>query len=89
MAQDFHNLFGYGDDETTISTIDPDGVALAAIQELIKQNQELRSRVESLESRLQTLLVDNEKLDRKESRHATLTGTPVLVGAAACATAAK
>jgi len=57
MAQDFHRLFGYGDDETTISTIDPDGVSLAAIQELAKrlkvledENIVLRARVQSLEA---------------------------------------
>jgi Chaperone of endosialidase len=34
MAQDFNKLFGVGDD-TTISTIDPAGVALKGIQALI------------------------------------------------------
>lgn len=32
MAQDFHAAFGLGDDDTRITTVDPDGVALAAIQ---------------------------------------------------------
>ncbi|MBL0062617.1 MAG: hypothetical protein IPP40_14310 [bacterium] len=41
-AQDFYAAFGLGDNNTTISTIDPDGVALAAIQELAKQNEELK-----------------------------------------------
>jgi hypothetical protein len=34
MAQDFHDAFGLGASETMIETIDPDGVALAAIQGL-------------------------------------------------------
>ena len=34
MAQDFSAAFGLGDDDKTISTVDPDGVALAAIQGL-------------------------------------------------------
>jgi hypothetical protein len=34
MAQDFHVAFGLGADDRTISTIDADGVALAAIQGL-------------------------------------------------------
>jgi trimeric autotransporter adhesin len=34
MAQDFHAAFGLGGDDTTIATIDADGVALAAIQGL-------------------------------------------------------
>jgi len=50
MAQDFHALFGYGDDNLSISTIDPDGIALAAIQQLIKENQELKQRIEKLEA---------------------------------------
>ena len=48
-AQDFHATFGVGGDTTAISTVDPSGVALAAIQQLIKENQELRSRIERLE----------------------------------------
>ncbi len=56
MAQDFYAAFHLGESDTTISTLDPDGVALAAIQELAKwnadlsrDNRELRSRVSDLE----------------------------------------
>ena len=56
MAQDFYAAFGFGKDETTIATIDADGVALAAIQaqqELIEEQQklieELLGRIENLE----------------------------------------
>ncbi len=55
MAQDFYGLFRLGDDEKTISTIDPAGIALAAIQELYKQNQELRAQVAKLETVVQSL----------------------------------
>ncbi|MDX1476403.1 MAG: tail fiber domain-containing protein [Saprospiraceae bacterium] len=41
MAQDFHAIFGLGGDDKTISTIDPAGVALAAIQALDAKQQEL------------------------------------------------
>ncbi len=34
MAQDFYKAFKVGRDETSISTVDEGGVALAAIQEL-------------------------------------------------------
>jgi hypothetical protein len=34
MAQDFHEAFGVGRDERHITTVDADGVALAAIQGL-------------------------------------------------------
>jgi hypothetical protein len=37
MAQDFHAIFGFGGDDKAISTIDPAGIALGAIQELHRQ----------------------------------------------------
>jgi len=40
MAQDFRAAFGLGEDDKHISTVDADGVALAAIQELYKASQE-------------------------------------------------
>ncbi|HUU46116.1 MAG TPA: tail fiber domain-containing protein [Acidobacteriota bacterium] len=55
MAQDFQRLFGVGDNNTTISTVDPDGIALAAIQELHRQNQSLQTQNEILKSEIQEL----------------------------------
>jgi hypothetical protein len=55
MAQDFYAAFGVGEDERYISTIDADGVALAAIQALYAENQALESRVTGLEARLAAL----------------------------------
>ncbi len=62
VAQDFYAAFGVGEDDTHISTVDADGVALAAIQGLYAQNQELaaenaalRQRVDALEARLTAL----------------------------------
>ena len=66
MAQDFRAAFGLGEDDRTISTVDTDGVALAAIQglnqklearsaeveKLKHQNTELLRRLEALEQRL-------------------------------------
>lgn len=50
MAQDFHAAFGLnGEDDTSIATVDPDGVALAAIQALHAELSALRERVDSLE----------------------------------------
>jgi hypothetical protein len=37
MAQDFRQAFGVGEDDRHITTIDADGVALAAIQELSRR----------------------------------------------------
>jgi len=52
MAQDFWKLFHLGEDSLGISTIDPDGIALAAIQQLYKENQILRREIEDLKSRI-------------------------------------
>jgi Chaperone of endosialidase len=60
MAQDFAAAFGVGEDEKHITTVDADGVALAAIQglnqkvetdnaELRAENAELKQRLEKLE----------------------------------------
>ncbi|MBI3194455.1 MAG: tail fiber domain-containing protein [Ignavibacteriae bacterium] len=55
MAQDFRAMFGLGNDDKSISTIDPAGIALATIQELNKQNQSLQARIEELEKFVQSL----------------------------------
>jgi hypothetical protein len=55
MAQDFQRIFGVGDDDKHISTIDPDGIALAAIKALYEKSKEvddLKARVEQLEEAL-------------------------------------
>jgi hypothetical protein len=56
MAQDFHATFGLGANDTTIATVDADGVALAAIQglnqKLERENAELKARLERLEKLL-------------------------------------
>jgi len=49
VAQDFRRAFGLGEDSRHIDTVDADGVALAAIQELYRQNQSLERRVSALE----------------------------------------
>jgi hypothetical protein len=48
-AQQFYALFAVGNDDKGISTIDPAGIALAAIQELINENEELKQRISALE----------------------------------------
>lgn len=55
MAQDFWNAFHAGSDSLKISTVDPDGVALAAIQELAKQNLNLHKSNESLQAEIREL----------------------------------
>jgi hypothetical protein len=46
VAQDFYAAFGLGEDDKYISTIDADGVALAAIQGLYKVVQEQRAEID-------------------------------------------
>lgn len=50
-AQDFYAAFGVGDDNGHISTVDADGVALAAIQELERRTR----KIEMLEAELRDL----------------------------------
>jgi hypothetical protein len=59
MAQDFWSRFKLGDDSLSISSIDPAGIALAAIQELAKQNETLRGELRQLRS--DVLLLKQEK----------------------------
>lgn len=59
-AQDFHSAFGLnGDDNKSIATVDPDGVALAAIQglnaRLEADNGALRAKLAEISKRLQAL----------------------------------
>jgi len=55
VAQDFHAFFGLGVSDTTIDTIDADGVALAAIQGLRELVAEQAAQISALESRLAAL----------------------------------
>jgi len=52
IAQDFHAAFGVGPDDKHITTIDADGVALAAIQGL---NQKLEEKLSAREARIEAL----------------------------------
>lgn len=48
MAQDFYAAFGVGEDNRHITTVDADGVALAAIQALKAENDDLRAQIAEL-----------------------------------------
>ena len=58
-AQDFHAAFGLGANDTTIATVDADGVALAAIQGL---NEKVEVRSQKSEVRIQKLEAENAAL---------------------------
>ena len=55
MAQDFHAAFALGTGETTIDTIDADGVALAAIQGLNARLDARDKEIAELRAELETL----------------------------------
>ncbi|MEW5796031.1 MAG: tail fiber domain-containing protein [Candidatus Zixiibacteriota bacterium] len=54
-AQDFKEVFGVGANDKTISTIDPSGIALAAVKELRKENQELKAQVAELKKLIEEI----------------------------------
>ena len=65
VAQDFYAAFGVGEDEHHISTVDANGVALAAIQELYAQNQALEAENAALQGEN---AVQQEQIDDLEAR---------------------
>jgi len=65
VAQDFYTAFGLGQDDKHISTVDADGVALAAIQGLHSLLKEKDSLINQLKSQLTTL---EQRILRLESR---------------------
>lgn len=64
MAQDFRAAFGFGSDERHISTLDADGVALAAIQGLYEQVQARDTEIAQLKARLSVV---EQALDGKRT----------------------
>jgi hypothetical protein len=64
MAQDFRATFGLGDDDKVISTVDGDGVALAAAKALEARTAEQKARIEALERENAAL---RARLDRIEA----------------------
>ena len=72
MAQDFHAAFGIGDSDKTITTVDADGVALAAIQGL---NQKVESGKQKAESRMEKLEAENAELQARLAQLERLVNT--------------
>ncbi len=65
MAQDFYAAFGLGENDISITTVDLDGVALAAIQGLHSLSQEQAGRIEQLETENALL---HQRLDGLDAR---------------------
>jgi len=72
MAQDFYAAFGVGADNKHITSIDEDGVALAAIKALHRETVSLKSQLERKDAVLHSLGVrvsaDEMRLARLEAR---------------------
>jgi hypothetical protein len=71
VAQDFYAAFGLGESETAITTVDADGVALAAIQGLYQLSQEQAGRIQALETQNASL---QQRLDNLEAMVSALEG---------------
>jgi hypothetical protein len=54
MPEDFHAAFGVGDKDG-IAALDQAGIALAAIQELVRQNKSMSATIENLKQRIEKL----------------------------------
>ncbi len=64
MAQDLYASFGLGDDDKHVTSIDEDGIAMAAIQGLHAQVQERNRAVGALQERVSTIERNNDALER-------------------------
>ena len=65
MAQEFNPLFDVGEYEDYISAIDSSGVALAAIQELSRIADEQSAQIEQLKRQNETLYIQNAALNSR------------------------
>ena len=65
MAQDFHAAFGVGENDTTISTVDGQGVALAAIQGLYKLVQQKDAQIAAQQADITALKAGQEQTDAR------------------------
>jgi len=77
-AEDFKAAFGLGESDTGITTVDADGVALAAIQGL---NQKVETRSRELEARSRKLEAENAALKARLERLEWLLETRLAGGA--------
>jgi len=55
IAEEFYETFGLGASSEQISTIDSDGIALAAIQALKSENDELRQLISALQAQVEDI----------------------------------
>lgn len=68
MAQDFYAAFGFGESDTTIATIDVDGLSLLAIQALSRKTEDLKNKtaeIEKLKAQIYKMEVDKKILEKR------------------------
>jgi len=63
-AQDFYEIFGLGNNNKSISTIDADGISLAAIKALKTENDELKQKLKEHELLISKIMQKIEKLNK-------------------------
>ncbi len=68
MAQDFHASFRLGGDDKYITTVDADGIALAAIQGLYRELQGKNAKIEGQQRQMETLEARVERLEKLVSK---------------------
>ena len=66
-AQDFHTAFGVGEDDRRISTVDADGVALAAIQGLYDVMLEQEAQIAAQQQRIDDLETRGAALEARST----------------------
>jgi hypothetical protein len=64
LAQDFKAAFGLGEDDKHISTVDADGVSLAAIQALYRLTLEKDKKIDQLSRDLEALQAEVAELQK-------------------------
>jgi hypothetical protein len=79
MAQDLYAAFGLGESDTAISTVDADGVALAAIQGLYQLSQEQDAQIGAQQKRIDDLEARVTALEGG-ARGTASSSSPVLLG---------
>jgi hypothetical protein len=62
MAQDFKAAFGVGESDTGITSVDADGVALAAIKGLNQKLEEKEAAIEALRKQVEELIAFRERV---------------------------
>jgi hypothetical protein len=67
-AQDFYAAFGLGGSETTIATVDADGITMLAIQALERRTRELHARTAELQELREEVAALRGELARLEAR---------------------